>query len=207
MTQGPRAETALSVRGLRARGLEHVSFDLARGECLAVRGASGSGKTLLLRAIADLDPNDGELYVRGDARTTMSAPRWRRRVGFLATESGWWAERVGEHFADWSKAESAIAALGLPSDCRAWTVRRLSTGERQRLALARSLAVEPDVLLLDEPTSALDAEAATAVERLVADQLEQGWAALWVTHDDAQAERVAHRRLLVEHGHVREVAP
>jgi phosphate-transporting ATPase len=76
----------LSVRALQRPGLEPIAFDLDEGECLAVRGASGSGKTLLLRAIADLDPSEGRVRLRGRSRDAESGPEWRRRVTYLAAE-------------------------------------------------------------------------------------------------------------------------
>jgi phosphate-transporting ATPase len=149
----------LSVRALRRPGVALESFDLAAGACVAVRGPSGAGKTLLLRALADLDPNQGEVTLDGEARDAMPAPRWRRLVTYLAAEPAWWADTIGEHFADWAAAAPLIAALGLPEDCRNWSVAHASTGERQRLSLARGLAHRPRVVLLDEPTSGLDDEA------------------------------------------------
>ena len=90
----------LQVRGLRTKILKPVSFSLAAGECIAVRGPSGAGKTLLLRAVADLDPNQGEVSLEGRDRSTIPGPEWRRLVGYVPAEPGWWAETVGEHFGD-----------------------------------------------------------------------------------------------------------
>lgn len=194
----------LAVERLRSPLLEPVSFELAAGECLAVSGPSGSGKTVLLRALADLDPNRGDVRLDGQARDAMPAPAWRRKVTYLPAEAGWWAETVGAHFADWPAAEPAVAALGLPAECRGWPISRLSTGERQRLALVRALVQKPRVLLLDEPTSGLDSAARTAVEEMISACLAAGAAALWITHDDEQARRLAGRRLTVEHGRVSE---
>ena len=195
----------LSVHALRCRGLAPAAFDLAAGECVAVSGPSGAGKSLLLRALADLDPNEGDVRLDGVPRAAVPAPLWRRRVAYVPAESGWWADAVGAHFRDWSAALPLLGPLGLPAACRAWPVLRLSTGERQRLALARALALRPRVLLLDEPTSGLDPGARDAVERIVAGRLrDEGAGALWVTHDAAQAGRVASRRLVVEGGRVAE---
>lgn len=196
----------LSVRALSRPGLRPVSFDLADGECLFVRGRSGSGKTLLLRAIADLDPNTGSLSLDGRSRESMAAPEWRRRVGYLATEPGWWADRLGDHFSDWESAREYLAPLGLPEDCRGARIATLSTGERQRFALIRTLLLEPRVLLLDEPTSGLDAETAAAAESLILARLGSGTGILWVTHDDAQARRIARAGLVVEDGAVERIA-
>lgn len=196
----------LSVRDLHRPGLVDASFDLADGECIAVRGPSGSGKTLLLRAIADLDPNDGTVMLDGRSRTETPAPQWRRAVTYVPAEPGWWAETVGAHFPDWSGAVPFVDALGLSRSARDWPIQRLSTGERQRFALIRALLLRPRVLLLDEPTSGLDPAATEAVEGQVAAQLAVGASAVWVTHDAAQAARVARRCLAVDRGRVAEVA-
>ncbi len=197
----------LSVRDLARPALEPVSFELADGECIAVGGASGSGKTLLLRAIADLDPNEGVVALDGAARETMPAPEWRRRVVYVAAEPGWWRDTVGGHFDDWDGARDLVAATGLPDDCRKWPISRLSTGERQRLGLVRALVLEPRVLLLDEPTSGLDDAATEAVEELVRARLASGASALWVTHDGEQSRRLTRRRLVCAGGAVSEAAP
>jgi ABC-type multidrug transport system ATPase subunit len=134
----------------------------------------------------------------------MTAPLWRRLVGYLPAESGWWADRVGAHFAAPADAAPIIEALGLPAEALDWPVAQLSTGERQRLALARLLASEPRVLLLDEPTSGLDEAATGRVEALLAQRLAAGCALLISTHDRDQAKRLARRCLHVDHGSVSE---
>ncbi len=201
-TRGVPAGGMLHVRGLHRPGLQPTSFDLADGECVAVRGPSGAGKTLLLRAIADLDPNEGEVALGGRRREELPAPLWRRLVTYVPGEAGWWGETVGAHFRDWSAAVPLAETLGLPASCREWPIVRLSTGERQRLALIRALLLRPRVLLLDEPTSGVDPDAAARVEKLIAAHLAAGAGALWITHDAAQARRVAQRCLVVEGGRV-----
>ncbi len=195
-----------TIEHLQRPGLSPVTFALHAGECMVVRGGSGAGKTLLLRALADLDPNEGRVSLDGTARDEFPAPLWRRQVVYLPAESGWWADRVAEHFADWQLAAPLITRLSLPVDVGGWSVQRLSTGERQRLALVRALVLEPRVLLLDEPTSGLDEATSEVVEGLIAERLAGGSAALWVSHDSAQCKRIAERCLLVEAGVVREEA-
>jgi ABC-type iron transport system FetAB ATPase subunit len=189
----------LIVEGLRTKAGGPVGFGIGGGEIVAVRGPSGSGKSLLLRAIADLDPAEGGVSLDGTARDRIPAPEWRRRVAYVPAESGWWDDRVGAHFPAGGNGE-LIAALGLDPAALDWEVRRLSTGERHRLAIARALALEPEVWLFDEPTAALDAEAARRVEAVISQGRARGAAILLVTHDDAQAARLADRTLTMAGG-------
>ena len=141
------------------------------------------------------------------ARRSFSGPEWRRLVGYLPAEPGWWAETVGEHFGEWTPALALVRELGFPEEAKAWPIARLSTGERLRLALIRALMVRPKVLLVDEPTAALDPASVAAVESLITARLSAGLAVLWVTHDTEQAKRIAHRLLVVKDGQVGEEVP
>ena len=194
----------LQIRDLRTNLLKPASLSLSAGECIAIRGPSGAGKTLLLRAIADLDPNEGLVCLDGRDRSTIAGPEWRRLVGYVPAEPGWWADTVGEHFSGWTAALAVVRDLGFPKEANAWPITRLSTGERLRLALIRALMVRPKVLLLDEPTAALDPASVASVESLIAARVQAGLAVLWVTHDAEQAKRIAHRLLAVSDGQVRE---
>jgi UDP-glucose/iron transport system ATP-binding protein len=189
----------LRLEGLRFQGRGPVDLCLEAGECAVLGGPSGVGKTLLLRAIADLDDHEGEAWLDGVACRALPAPEWRRRVGMLPSESRWWRETVGEHLPP--LAAGWLAALDLPEAVRDWRVDRLSSGERQRLALLRLLGHEPEALLLDEPTANLDATNVARAEALLADYRSRRRAAvLWVTHDRFQAARVATRWLALEGG-------
>jgi ABC-type iron transport system FetAB ATPase subunit len=188
----------LAINALQRPGLAAVSFSIAASHCVAVTGASGSGKSLLLRAIADLDDNQGEVWLDGQRRLDMPAPAWRQQVGYVPAESGWWRENVGDHFEDADAAVGLLHRLQMPAECLKWPVARLSTGERQRLALARALILAPRVLLLDEPTSGLDSETTLRVEAILHEKLAGGSAILLVSHDAAQANRMAsiHYRMV-----------
>ena len=197
----------LRVRQLSRPGLAPFDLDLADGECVALSGPSGAGKTILLRAIADLDPNQGSVSLDGVGREAIPAPQWRARVCYLAAEAGWWADKVAAHFPDGQAAAALLAELSLPPEALGWSVSRASTGERQRLALARVLLLAPRVMLLDEPTSGLDPEAAARVEAILGARLERGAALLVVTHSPEQAGRMARRRLTMDHGRLDEGPP
>jgi len=179
--------------------IQPTNLHLSPGSCLGLHGNSGSGKTLLLRAIADLDVNTGEVLLESIPRSRFTAPQWRRKVGLLPAESQWWGDSVGEHAPHWSS--ELLSALGFSEDVLNWQTGRLSSGEKQRLALVRMLANQPQVLLLDEPTANLDSANTTAVENIIHDYLQQNQAAaIWVSHDPAQLGRVAASRAVMTQG-------
>lgn len=183
----------LRLRGLYSERLAPVSLDLAVGECAAVVGASGSGKSLLLRQIADLDPGHGEAELDGRRRSAMRGFEWRRLVVYCQAEAGWWEDHVSAHFADRSRAIAIMDRLGLAESKLDALVHELSTGERQRMGLVRSLMQNPRVLLLDEPTAALDQAATALVEAELLRVLAAGNGILLVTHSAEQAARLARR--------------
>ncbi len=160
----------------------------------------------MLRAIADLDPATGQVSLDGNDRNSMPAHEWRRRVTYVASDSGWWLERVGDHFEAPDIAAGYLVRLGFHGDVMTWPVTRLSTGERQRLALLRAMVQNPRVLLLDEPTSALDPEATAKVESLLHEKIAAGVIVLLVTHDVAQAKRMSERRYQMRDGVLSEEA-
>lgn len=182
----------LQVVDLRIHHVGPISMDVGAGECVGISGSSGSGKSLFLRAVADMEPHDGAVLLDGVAQPRIAAPDWRRQVALLPAESAWWFDTVGEHFA---QADApGWQGVGFDPQILAWPVSRLSSGERQRLALLRLLENRPHLLLLDEPTANLDEANTTKVENLIQDyRAKTGAAVLWVGHQRAQLQRVAGR--------------
>lgn len=181
-------------------------FDLSlrAGECIGLSGPSGSGKTRLLRCLADLDVHSGRKTLEGVVCEDIPPPAWRRQVALLPAESAWWYDQVGAHFAQAPDA-ARLEALGFAEEVMRWRVDRLSSGERQRLAVLRVLAIQPRVLLLDEPTANLDEKNIDAVESLIDLYLRAaGAGALWVSHDQRQLRRVAVRRFRIVQGRLEE---
>jgi putative ABC transport system ATP-binding protein len=195
---------ALIVRKLRSELAGPFELTLAIGDCATITGPSGSGKSLFLRMIADLDPNEGEVWLNDRERASMPAPAWRRLVTYVPAESGWWAERVIEHFAAgaWSGVAALADRLGLRADILDASVQQLSTGEKQRLSLVRALSLNPPVLLLDEPTGPLDEESVSRVEALLQERMADGTSILLVTHDQDQATLLGQQRYRMVAGHL-----
>ncbi len=196
----PPAPARLCLAGLHNRLAGPFDLAVDAGACVAITGASGSGKSLLLRMIADLDPNDGEAWLDGRERREFSAPMWRHQVLYNAAEPGWWSEDVAAHFpgAAMDFARTMAPRLALPPELLGAKVLRLSTGERQRLALIRALAGAPKVLLADEPTGALDQAATALVEAVLRERLAGGMAIVMVTHSPEQAARLGHRQFRMQ---------
>ncbi|MDR5864725.1 ATP-binding cassette domain-containing protein [Halomonas campisalis] len=188
---------SLRLEGLAIGDVAPVRQTVAPGEILCLSGASGSGKSRLLRAIADLEPHEGEVWLGEQAQSATPGHVWRRAVMLVPAESHWWAERVGEHLLEPETAD--LAALGFERAVLDWSVAHLSSGEKQRLALLRTVSRAPSALLLDEPTANLDDATARRVEAWLTERIRQrGWPTLWVAHDMAQIRRVAdwHCRLV-----------
>ncbi len=184
----------LEISGLTGAPGGPFNVSLDAGDCLVISGPSGIGKSLLLRMIADLDENTGTAMLNGHSRDSMPAPQWRRQVLYVAAESGWWAERVREHMQPADAAAALLPRLGLRAELLDAPVSQLSTGERQRMALIRAIIRKPAILLLDEPTSALDHASTLAVEALLMELAAAGTGLVVVSHNEAQAERIATRR-------------
>lgn len=187
----------LKIHQLTSDLLPQVNLELNPGQCICIYGESGSGKTLLLRAIADLDINAGEVFFDDKDRQQFPADRWRHLVTYLPAESHWWTDAVQDHFIS---KNPDYPSLGLPEKIGDWQVSRLSSGEKQRLALLRAVDHDPKVLLLDEVTANLDAENTARVEQFIADKLTQGLAVIWVSHDKQQRERIADEIYLIQNG-------
>lgn len=196
-----RGGDRLCLSGLGVGALRDVSLEVAPGEVVCISGESGSGKSRLLRAIADLEPHEGEVTLGADRRRDFPAHCWRGWVMLVPAESSWWGDVVSEHFME--PAPDSFAAFDMPEASLDWQIERLSSGEKQRLAVLRALSHEPRALLLDEPTANLDPELARRVESWLRDYFRaSSMPVIWVAHDRAQIERVADR-----HFEIREASP
>jgi putative ABC transport system ATP-binding protein len=193
--------------------LSDISFAAAIGDLLGIVGASGSGKSSLLRMLNRLDePTRGTVFLEGRDYRQLPPRELRRRVGMVtqrpflfpgdvASNLRFGPAQRGETVPD-AEIARLLERVGL-AGFAAREVSVLSGGEQQRVSLARALANRPEVLLLDEPTSALDEESKLGIEELIGSLVQDhGLTCVMVTHDRDQARRMCNRVILLEAGYL-----
>ncbi len=193
--------------------VQDACFPLRRGEVLAITGPSGAGKSSLLRLLNRLDePTSGTVYFAGEDYRKLEPRELRRKVGMVtqrpylfpgtvATNLNFGPQQRGETLERMALEQllEQVALRGFADR----NVASLSGGEAQRVSLARTLANQPEVVLLDEPTSSLDETSKGEVEALLLRVVsEHQLTCAIVTHDAAQAVRVAQRTLLMNAGKI-----
>jgi peptide/nickel transport system ATP-binding protein len=245
MTAGVEEERLLAVRNLnktfvsraglqtlRVQAISDVSFELRRGEVLALVGESGSGKTTTARIIARLEPpTSGEIWWKG--RNVLEAERrspslaYRAQVQMIFQDPfaslnpvhtvGYHLERAlrrhgkarrGPEVAE--KVNGLLETVGLrpAADVARKFPHQLSGGQRQRVSIARAVAVDPELILADEPTSMLDVSIRIDILNLLRGlKEERGLAYLYITHDLGSARYLADRLVVMYAGHVVEEGP
>ena len=191
------------------RILDGVTASVPADGITVVSGPSGAGKTTLLRLCNRLEiPDSGRLCYRGQPLDALDPLALRRRVGMVFQRPTPFPGSVADNLAvahpDASAGELAAALKRVALDPRLLDqdARTLSGGELQRMCLARTLVTRPETLLLDEPTSALDQEPKQVFEATARDLAAQGITIIWVTHDAAQARRIADRSYQLRDGHL-----
>jgi len=187
--------------------LDDVTDHIHEGHVTAIVGPSGSGKSTLLRMLNRFEePTSGDIAFRGQPLAALDVRDLRRRVGLVAQRPAMLATRIDDEvragrpdLTD-GAVEALLQQVGLDHIERGRRPTDLSGGEQQRLALARALAVGPEVLLLDEPTSALDPKAAESVDAVVGSLVEQGLSVVLVSHDLARAAALTDDALVLAEG-------
>ncbi|MEK6215589.1 MAG: dipeptide ABC transporter ATP-binding protein [Boseongicola sp.] len=210
------------------RAVDHVSFDIRRGESLGLVGESGCGKSTLTRAILGLEPvQGGEILLDGEPVFTGNQPnralRRRMQVVFQDPYGSFHPRHrvdrlVSEPFHLCDTAPSvnerdeaiaeALRAVGLSPDDRNKYIHEFSGGQRQRIAIARALIIRPDLILLDEAVSALDVSIRAQILDLHADLAEShGLTYLFISHDLSVVRSITERVLVMKSGEIVEQGP
>ena len=231
-------EPALRVENIRKsfgghEVLKGISMSAAKGDVVAILGASGSGKSTFLRCINLLEtPTDGKVWLKGEEMRMTSrqgerrpadlrqVERMRARLAMVFQGFNLWSHMtVMENITEGpvhvlgtprrearQKAAALLAKVGL-SDRADYYPAHLSGGQQQRVAIARALAMEPDVMLFDEPTSALDPELVGEVLAVMRALADEGRTMLVVTHEMAFARDVSSRTVFLHQGQICEEGP
>jgi putative ABC transport system ATP-binding protein len=189
--------------------LDEITTRIPAAGITVVAGPSGAGKTTLLRLCNRLAvPDTGVVRYRGQPLDELDPLVLRRRVGMVFQRPTPFPGTVADNLAvarpdaGTGELSTALERVALDPGLLGQEARTLSGGELQRMCLARTLVTRPETLLLDEPTSALDAQPKQVFEATARHLADQGITIIWVTHDDAQAARVADRTYQLRDGHL-----
>ena len=209
--------------GGRVDALKDVSLTIASGDIYGIIGMSGAGKSTLVRCINMLErPTSGKVIVNGqqlDAMTPAQLRAARREITMIFQRFNLLMQRtclqnicfpmelagVSRKEAQ-SRARELLELVGLPDKAQAYPAQ-LSGGQQQRIAIARALAMDPDVILFDEPTSALDPEMVGEVLELMKELAHTGITMLVVTHEMGFAREVSNRVIFIDEGKIQEDEP
>jgi len=199
----------VTVQRAGRRILDELTATIPAAGITVVSGPSGAGKTTLLRLCNRLEvPDAGIIYYRGQPLDELDPLVLRRRVGMVFQRPTPFPGTVADNLAvarpdaGTGELSTALDRVALDPGLLGQEARTLSGGELQRMCLARTLVTQPETLLLDEPTSALDAQPKQVFEATARHLADQGITIVWVTHDDAQAARVADRIYQLRGGHL-----
>ncbi len=193
--------------------LKDCSYAFERNGTYVLMGPNGSGKSTFLRICALLEDPDGGTVIYGENNTQLQSDMaLRRRITLVLPKIGVFNTTVSKnvayplrvrglsHAEIESRVNKTLAFVGLDRKKNQYA-RTLSSGETQRLGIARALVLDPEILFLDEPTASIDEENTRIIESIIKDMRKDGRAVvILTTHDNAQAERIADRVLVLDHG-------
>lgn len=193
--------------------LEDISLKVEYGDFISIVGPSGGGKSTLLKLISNLiSPTKGSISFKNKDIMQYSPIEVRQQCAYCYQLPYLFGNTVLENLAfpyeirekkiDFDKINELLSLFKMNKDYINKNVGKLSGGEKQRLALIRTLIFQPKVLLLDEITSALDADNTLIVENIIKDLNQKGTTILWVTHNLDQSKKYANKLLTIENGKI-----
>lgn len=202
--------------------LKNISLEISQGEVIVVCGPSGSGKSTLIRTINGLEPvQEGEIVVDGSnlGDPAIDLTALRAEIGMVFQHFNLYPHKTAlqnimlapmkvrglNRQTARERAMMLVERVGLSNKADMYPLN-LSGGEQQRVAIARSLAMEPKIMLFDEPTSALDPELINEVLDVMTSLTKEGMTMVIITHEMAFAQRVANRIVFIDNGEILEVA-
>ena len=209
--------------GGSVHALSHCNLSVKKGEVVAIIGPSGSGKSTLLRCLNLLEqPTSGTIYFKDVALNgkKVNLDLHRREMGMVFQHFNLFPHltvkknlelapsllKLKDKEAISKRADELLARVGLADKANAYP-KSLSGGQQQRIAIARALAMDPDVILFDEPTSALDPEMVGEVLELMKELAHTGITMLVVTHEMGFAREVSNRVIFIDEGRIQEDEP
>ena len=195
--------------------LTGLSFSVEPGSVFALAGPSGSGKSSALRLINRLDDSSsGQIFISGREIKSWDIRELRAKIGFMFQDSALFEGSVMENILYGpclrglkncnyeSAAQGLMEMVGLPMELLHRNVESLSGGQKQRVNLARTLALDPEIILMDEPTSSLDPAAAGTIEKLIIELNQEGKTFIVISHDLDQIKRIAGSCVILDQGRV-----
>lgn len=194
--------------------LRDITISIDKGDYISLIGPSGSGKSTFLKLCCNLiSPSDGEIIYKDKLMVEQDPLELRKNIAYCFQSPYLFGESVTDNISfpyeirdkkmDLDKVEKLFNLFNLDKDYMNKEVKNLSGGEKQRIALIRSLLFEPEILLLDEITSALDVENTIIVENVMKSLNDKGITILWINHNPEQAKRNASKLLTIESGKIK----
>ncbi|MCO7175375.1 ATP-binding cassette domain-containing protein [Sporolactobacillus kofuensis] len=194
--------------------IEDLDLGVESGDFISIVGPSGSGKSTLLKLCCDLiSPTKGDILFHNQSVDTYIPTDLRKKISYCLQTPYLFGDKVIENiefpFAirneahDQQRVEDLFSAFQMTTDFLQKDVKNLSGGEKQRIALIRSLLFQPEILLLDEVTSALDVANTQIVEDVIVKLNNAGTTLLWITHNPEQSRRYANKLLTIDSGKVK----
>ncbi len=194
--------------------LKDISLNIEQKDFMSIVGASGSGKSTLLKLCSDLiSPTNGSIFYKGKEFNDYSPMELRKNIAYCFQTPYLFGDTVMNNINfpfsirnvkfDSNKVSHLFSLFHMTTDYLLKDVRNLSGGEKQRIALIRSLIFMPQILLLDEITSALDNNNSKIVENVIDSLNKEGITVLWVTHNLEQSMKYANKLLTVEAGEIK----